>query len=78
MLRDNPAWLLLLHRGNQPVSAINVPAETGEPYTVEHHGTKIRVRRKSEFNAFVHNLVFRRSEAIEVANAIIDLIEQDN
>lgn len=58
------------------MSEITVPAETGEPYTVEHYRSKIRVRRKSEFNGFVHNMVFRRSEAIEVANALIDLIEQ--
>ncbi|MEZ0359885.1 hypothetical protein [Mycobacterium sp. SA01] len=60
------------------MSTVVVPAETGEPYTVEHHGTKIRVKRKSEYNnGFTHVLVFRRSEAVEVANAMIDLIEQD-
>lgn len=59
------------------MTAITVTAETGEPFVVEHHGNKIRVSRKSEFNEFVHVMLFRRSEVVPVVNAMVDLVEAD-
>lgn len=57
------------------MTAISVPAETGEPFTVEHHGSKYRITRKSEFNSFTHVMLFRRSEVPNIINALADLWE---
>lgn len=56
------------------MSRIEVPAEFGYPFTVEHHGNRIQVSRPHD-SGYMHRLVFRQSEAIAVADALVDLAE---
>lgn len=54
-----------------------VPAEFGQPFIITRRGNHISVCRTAE-NGFVHNLTYRLSEVSTVADAMIDLLEQEN
>ena len=56
----------------------SIPAQSGEPYTVQTCGKHlVRVIRKSDTGRR-HVIVFSRADAIAVTNKLIDLLEQDN
>ncbi|XCI63428.1 hypothetical protein MPNTM1_04603 [Mycolicibacterium parafortuitum] len=59
------------------MSTATVPAEFGQPYLLKREGNRLRVSRQAD-NGFTHVLVFRHAEAVAVADAMIDLLEQDN
>lgn len=48
----------------------------GNPYILKDGGERITITRKSEFNEFIHKMVFEHDDAINVFNAAIDLIER--
>lgn len=56
---------------------ITVEARRGAPYTVTRRGKSFGIARATPDGQFVHRILMQERDAYRIANALIDLVEDD-